>query len=163
MLQLDSASSYGSHWSTLQLDHFLDWARSQQGAHDAAPMSNGIAGSEGPMHSSQHSSSSGQHVKSNASAPSQWLEVPIEGGPALYANVEVEIAAGASLGPSREYNIDLAPKVTYLVPPVVPPFIQAHDPQSCGASACYHHHCVLSCCWMCVILLFQIGYPNVST
>lgn len=116
MLQLDSAGSYGSHWSTLQLDQFLDWARSQQGAHDAAPMGNGIAGSEGPMRTSQHPSSSGQHVNSSADAASQWLEVPLEPGPALYTNVEVETAAGASLGPSREYNIDLAPKVPCLVP-----------------------------------------------
>ena len=119
MLQLDSASSYGSHWSTYQLDQFLDWARSHQEAHDAAPQCIGTAAPEGPLHESQHPSNGGHPVNSTnrsplgstAGATSEWLEVPLEPGPPLYANVEVLTAAGPSLGPSREYNIDLAPKV----------------------------------------------------
>ena len=46
-----------------------------------------------------------QSTKSSGwrSQPSLWM--------GLYSSVEVHVAAGADLGPSREYNIDLAPRV----------------------------------------------------
>lgn len=40
-----------------------------------------------------------------------FLEVSISSDPGTYTNVEVQRAEGAELGPSREYNIDVAPRV----------------------------------------------------
>ena len=113
MLHLDAAAYYGSHWASFQLNQFLDWARS----HAAARHSNGSAEPEersspcSTGYEPQRTAVQGTQSSTAAEHQEQWLEVPAEPLDGLYSSVEVHVAAGADLGPSREYNIDLAPRV----------------------------------------------------
>ena len=105
VLHLDAADHYGSHWASFQLDHFLGWARSQA----AAQQSNGsvVPEEHAPLHTDGNFDTS-----ADSRQPEQWQDVPVEPLDGLYSNVEVHSAAeAADLGSTREYNIDLAPRV----------------------------------------------------
>jgi RAB protein geranylgeranyltransferase component A len=129
VLHLDAADYYGSHWASFQLDHFLGWARSQV----AAQQSNGSAAPE--EHATLHTASQ-SYASADSRQPEhqQWEEVPAEPLDGLYSNVEVHTAAEANLGPSREYNIDLAPRVRVHAALCCAPAALQHACHACGMS-----------------------------
>ncbi|CAL8462001.1 g1532 [Coccomyxa elongata] len=99
VLHLDPAGYYGSQWTSFQLDQFLDWSKSH-GCDTSEASDNGIG--------SQQTS-----TLKNTAEEESFLEVPISNDPGTYTNVEVQRAEGAELGPSKEYNIDVAPRVVH--------------------------------------------------
>ncbi|BDA41276.1 Rab proteins geranylgeranyltransferase component A 2 [Coccomyxa sp. Obi] len=154
VLHLDPAGYYGSHWTSFQLDQYLDWTRShgcdasEASGHNSSTNTNTVtsSASQGAQQEPQpapYSPVSREHaapasctsdlnaghldvavaangigsherptMRRTAEAES-FLEVPTGSNPGRYTNVEVQRAEGAELGPSREYNIDVAPRVVH--------------------------------------------------
>ena len=147
MLHLDPAGYYGSHWTSFQLDQFLDWSESHRCDNSEASGDNSrthadsmtLSGSHEAQREPQAVQDSPEFREDVAPADStsalnaghpadgigsqripelsstaeeqSFLEVPNSSDPGRYTNVEVQRAEGAELGPTREYNIDLAPRV----------------------------------------------------
>ena len=147
VLHLDPAGYYGSHWTSFQLDQFLDWSESHRCDNGEASGDNSRTHANSVTSSASHEAqrepqavqdspeftedvaSAGGTSALNAGHPADgigsqqipelnstaeeqsFLEVSISSDPGRYTNVEVQTAQGAELGPAREYNIDLAPRV----------------------------------------------------
>lgn len=92
MLHLDSAPRYGSHWAGLDLDAFLAWA---EDAHQRAAA--GEADGLGPQELPPEEGGG--------------VLMPSRSGPVLYGAVELMCGDLSVMAQSREFTVDLAPKV----------------------------------------------------
>ncbi|KAK9820564.1 hypothetical protein WJX72_011702 [[Myrmecia] bisecta] len=158
VLHLDQADYYGSHWASLSLDQFLQWA-AQASSNSREQATVTPAPNDTPVVSSAPSTpveggSQQQTAATKEPAPeqpdgragaqdnadAQYATLPTSAAKdqtfapvgsalssGLYSNFSLERAAGADLDASRDYNIDLAPKVVYCCGPMIDLLL------SCGA------------------------------
>lgn len=100
-----------------------------------------------------HASAQSDLHPSSATASDQalqqaFVQVPVGRGEGSYTNLEIDRAEGAELGPSREYNIDLAPRVrlhmsdhSFCTPYLLNVIVRCSSASTC---MCYrtHHRCL---------------------
>jgi RAB protein geranylgeranyltransferase component A len=107
-----SASSIATHASQDSAREEAASAQSASAADNHNPSVSEIQGpgGDGFEHTSAASSSSAQQMS--------VLRRPVAETGRIYMHAEVHRAEGADLGPSREYNIDLAPRVRLFFPKI---------------------------------------------